>query len=208
MASDLDGLGKVVESSPWKVVATGLMVFTAGALLGACVLCTPSRYDRGRPPLGLRVDAQGMPDWPIVGPAVGIMLALSLGIAILSVYALRRSFRVELEHAGARLRRLGETRFVPYSGISSVGAEGTKLALLVGSGPAFRIDTGMRAKQDVRELRDEIIRRMQKDRYELPSPSPGGDAEALLDPGGRSMADWLRVALEADRERNGVWCVR
>jgi hypothetical protein len=189
---NVDGLGEVVERRPRQVAATAALVLAFGLLVGTVAFCTPSYYDRGQPPLLLRVDARGMPDWGAVGPSIALILLMSAGIAFLVVSAGRNRFRVDPQHEGVRLQRLGETRFVRYADVKAVGVEGSLLALVLRSKLAFRVNTGMRSIADVRELRDEILRRMETARYEEPSMAPPEhDDEPLLAPGGRSVDRWL-----------------
>lgn len=192
---NVDGLGNVVERRPWQVAATGVIVFVALLLVGVVSSCE-ALHSRGTPPL-LQVDAEGRPDWVWVGPTIAIILLGAAAGAGAVVKALRSAFRVDPEHAGVRLERLGETRFVPYADVTGVAVEGTKLAVAVRSHGSFRISTRMGNVADVRELRDEIVRRMTKARAEPPPPAvlppaPEHDDEPLLAPGGRSVARWLR----------------
>jgi hypothetical protein len=81
---------------------------------------------------------------------------------------------------------------VRYADLKSTGVEGNQLALLLRSKLVFRVNTGMRGVADVRELRDEILRRTDAARYEEPDlPPPEHDDEPLLAPGGRSIDRWL-----------------
>ncbi|HTQ48797.1 MAG TPA: hypothetical protein VMI75_38830, partial [Polyangiaceae bacterium] len=108
------------------------------------------------------------------------------------VSSARSRFRVDPLHDGVRLQRLGETRLVRYAELGSVGVEGKRLAIRLRSKLVFRVNTGMRDVNDVRELRDEILRRMDFVRYEEPPlPAPEHDDEPLLAPGGRSIDRWL-----------------
>lgn len=186
----VDGLGEVVERRPWQVVATAVLVLGFGLLVGTASFCTPGRYDHGRPPLLLRVDDRGMPDWTTVAPAIALIVLFSAGIAFMVVSAGRNRFQVDPQHEGLRIGRLGETRFVRYVDLKAVGVEGGRLALVLRSTLRFRLSTGMRSVADVRELRDEILRRLDAARYEDPAP-PDHDDEPLLAPGGRSVAQWL-----------------
>jgi len=147
--------------------------------------------DHGRPPSLLGVDARGAPDaWAIASMA--IILVLSAGFAFFFVALARSWFRVDPLHDGVRLQRLGETRLVRYADLESVGVEGKELALRLRSKLIFRVSTGMRSLADVRELRDEILRRMDAARYEEPPlEAPEHDDEPLLAPGGRSIDRWL-----------------
>lgn len=193
---NVDGLGNVVERRPWQVIAAGAFMFIVTLAGGVAIFCTPGRNRYDPTPLLLKVDAHGRPDWAWVGPTIAFILLLSAGMAALTVIASRSVFRIDPEHAGLRLDRLGETRFVPYAVITGVAAEGSKLALVVRHHGSFRIGTRMRGATDVRELRDEIVRRMQRAREEPPAqpvlpPAPAHDDEPLLAPGGRSVAGWL-----------------
>jgi hypothetical protein len=189
---NVDGLGEVVERRPGQVAATTALVLAFGLLVGAVAFCTPSYYDRGQPPLLLRVDERGMPDWSSVGPSIALILLLSAAIAFLVVSGARNRFRVDPQHDGVRLQRLGETRFVRYGDLKAIGVEKDRLALVLRSKLAFRVNTGMRNVADVRELRDEILRRMEAARSEEPElPPPEHDDEPLLAPGGRSVDRWL-----------------
>ena len=191
---NVDGLGEVVERRPGLVAAAAAIVFVCGLLLGAAVFMTSrtsTSYDHGRPPSLLGVDAKGAPDaWAIA--SMTIIVVVSAGCAFLVVASARSRFRVDPLHDGVRLQRLGETRLVPYADLKSVGVEGKQLALRLRSTLMFSVNTGMGDPADVRELRDEILRRMDAVRYEEPPvEAPEHDDEPLLAPGGRSVDRWL-----------------
>jgi hypothetical protein len=189
---NVDGLGEVVEGGPWGGVAAAVVVLAFGLFAGTLTMCTPTRMHPDKPGPLLRVDKYGAPDWGYVGPAIALTLLVSAGFAFVVVSQARNRFRVDPLHEGVRLKRLGETRLVRYADLESVGVEARQLALRLRSKLVFSVNTGMRNLADVRELRDEILRRMEVHRFEEPPlEAPEHDDEPLLAPGGRSIDRWL-----------------
>ena len=140
------------------------------------------------------------------GGLVFVIRATLFGCAILGMVYARTYTRVVVGSDGVLLRRLGDNRFISYGELSDVSAEGRSIALVLRSGDIVRLSPNPPAS------RDALLTRIEEARAAfMPEDRSGA---ALIDPGGRSVEQWLqdlramstgRAYREARPDRESLW---
>jgi hypothetical protein len=124
------------------------------------------------------------------GPVTGFaVMAASLGIAAV-VTQLRLTARVDVGSDGVMVRRLAQHRFIPYAALKSATLDAEDIVLEQSDGERLRLATGTSAEQI--ESRDALVRCIEQARENYANGGAAENTAALLAPGGRGVAHWLR----------------
>jgi hypothetical protein len=105
------------------------------------------------------------------------------------VYA-RMALRVDVGSDGILLHRLFDRRFISHGSLESVTTEGLGVVLRLRSGNVVNLSTGTSSAQ--LEARDALVHRIEEAHAAFAADHGPETAEALVAPGGRAPARWLR----------------
>ena len=153
----------------WRVLAVGAAATMSTAVLG--VVTSAIEY---RAALGSAA--------PLALGMLGIILALTM----------RYRTRVDVGSDGVLLRRLGEQRFVPYRSMAGAlfDAKRNTIVITLSSGQDIRLSVRNRAERG--RLRDDVVERIDEARASVARDGDSEGAKALIAPGGRELAHWLK----------------
>jgi hypothetical protein len=133
--------------------------------------------------------------WP------GFVTFHALYVCLSLLLVARISTRVDVGSDGILLRRLGERRFISYGALEGASVHGRQISLSVRPGKRLRLrllGTGSEAEIS----RDALLRRIEEAQAAFVASRDTEGTEALIAPGGRAVAEWVRDIRALARARD------
>jgi hypothetical protein len=137
----------------------------------------------------------------VFGRIQGLVLAqVIFAVFVFSVLALIHT-RVDVGSDGILLTTLGARRFISYRALEGAAVEGRLILLSLRTGERIRLDL-LGSFSEHERSRDALAQRIEEARSAFVESKDTASTEALVAPGGRGVADWLRDIRALARARD------